>query len=184
MQESQAHMSGGAAELTGAGRVRLTLNLLWFLTLVGGSFFIAVGVQVAIGMGQFVGPGLPEGFEFHLRAVAVALAVLVMAAAGLFRHRILKPVASDNEEEVPLARDADPRLRSAFAAVRAPLFIYISVLDLPIVFLVALGLMDTRPAYLWVAVAYAVLAALLFRPDFRALLDSALRLGEGRAVSR
>lgn len=173
---------GMGAERGPAGmqRALVVLNLLWFATLAGSSFFVAIAMTLARrSTDAVIGPGLPPDLVPHLEGGSVVLTVLVLVAGWLFSHRIMRPMPPKTGETIPSLPDADPRLQAAFAALRPRLFILSGLLELPVFPLLVMGLVDNREPLLWLAVAYGIVAALLFRPSFRRLLSDSMHLEEG-----
>lgn len=159
-------------------RALVVLNILWFATLAGSSLFVALAMSVARrSTGAVVGPGLPPDLVPHLQGGTVVLTVLVLVLGWLFSHRILRPMPPKAGETIPSLPDADPQLQAAFAALRPRLFILSGLLELPVFPLLVMGLVDNREFFLWLAVAYGLVVALLFRPAFRRLLHDSMRQG-------
>lgn len=164
-------------EPEGMQRALVVFNLLWFSTLAGGSLFVAIAMTLARRhTGAVIGPGLPPELATLLEGGAMVLTVLVLVAGGLFSHRIMRPMPPKTGETIPSLPDADPRVQAAFAALRPRLFILSGLLELPVFPLLVMGMVDNREPLLWLAVVYGVVAALLFRPPFRRLINDSIRM--------
>lgn len=178
MNNLNASPSYRDAEPVGMQRALLVLNFLWFATLAGSSLFVAIAMTVARrSTDTVIGPGLPPDLVSPLEGGAVVLTVLVVLAGWLFSHRIMRPMPPKTGEHIPSLPGADPRLQGAFAALRPRLFIFSGLLELPVFPLLLMGLVDNREPLLWLAVAYGLVVALLFRPAFRQLLHDSMRQG-------
>lgn len=116
-----------------------------------------------------------------LWSVTGALSVAAITAGWAIGRAMLTPVALAAKaatEESGSAQSTSPA-EQARARIIPGMFIQVQVLDLPAAFLLGYGLYVSEPAPLFAAIVHNLVASVLTRPDFAALVrDTASALSE------